>query len=289
MRQVGASIIGRRGDFLEHAGERVGRDARQRHAEAHAGHAAFAPGRLRIGALGHQRIDLVDELAEFRIEPVARMEQRNPDFRGDAAGIRGEHQDAVAHQHRLLDIVGHHQDRFDRHPPFRPEIEKIGAQGLRGQHVERRKRLVHQQNLRLHDERAGKADALAHAAGKLLGIGRFETVEADDVDRCERALARFGGRCAMGAQADLDIVEHGQPGKQRKALEHHRDAVVGAGRRAGRRRSPSPLVGRDRPEMMRSKVDLPQPERPSRADDLALFQRQRNVLQDRRARSRRSL
>ena len=93
-----------------------------------------------------------------------------------------------AHQHRLLDVVRHHQDRLDRHAPLVPEVEQVGAQGLGGQHVEGRERLVHQQDLGLHDEGAGKADALAHAAGKLLGIGGFEAVEADGVDRLQRSL-----------------------------------------------------------------------------------------------------
>ena len=188
-----------------------------------AGRRGLAPGRLGLRALGHQRIDLVDQRAELRVEAVARMRKVDRDFRGDAAGIGRQHEDAVGHQHRFLDVVGDHQDRLGRHAPFLPQIEQVGAQGLRGQHVERRERLVHQQDLRLHDQRPREADALAHAAGKLLRIGRFEAVEPDDVDRLQRPLAGLVERHAVGAQADLDIVEHVEPGKQREALEHHRD------------------------------------------------------------------
>ena len=189
---------------------------------------SFAAGRLRLGALRHQRVDLVDELAKLRVEPVARLGKRDRDFRRDPSGVRRQHQHAVAHQHRFLDVVRDHQDRFDRDAPFLPEVEQVGAQGFRGQHVERRERLVHQQDLRLHDQRAGEADALAHAARKLLGIGGFEAVEADDVDRLQRALARFVERNALRPEPDLDVVEHGKPGEQREALEHHRDAFGGA-------------------------------------------------------------
>ena len=197
-------------------------------------------------------------------------------------GIGGEHEDAVAHQHRLLDIMRDHQDRFGRHPPFRPEIEQVGAQRFGGQHVERGEGLVHQQNLGLHDQRAGKADALAHAAGKLLRIGRFKAVEADHVDRGDRALARFGGRGAMGAQADLDIVEHAQPREQREALKHHRGAVVGAGDGLaveGHLAAGRPRQARDDAQQGR----LAAARAPEQADDLAFPQGQRNVLQDRRA------
>ena len=123
---------------------------------------------------------------------------------------------------------------FDRDAPLLPQVEQVGAQGLGGQHVERRERLVHQQDLRLHDERAGEADALAHAAGKLLRIGGFEAVEADRVDRLQRPLARFLERHAVGARADFDVVEHVEPGKQREALEHHRDVFRRAGHRLAR-------------------------------------------------------
>ena len=144
MRQVGAPVIGRPGQLVEHAGDRIGRDAWQRHAKAHAGHGAFAPRRLGFGTLGHQRIDLVDELAEFGVEAIARLNERDPYFRGDAAGIRRKDQDAVGHQHRLLDIMRDHQDRFGRHLAFRPKIEKVRAQGFRRQYVKRREGFVHQ-------------------------------------------------------------------------------------------------------------------------------------------------
>ena len=95
MRQVGLAVVGRRGDLLEHAGERVGRDRGSAMPRPAPGAAASRPARLRLGALGHQRVDLLDQLAEFGVEAVARMGQRNGDLGGDAAGIGGEHQDAV--------------------------------------------------------------------------------------------------------------------------------------------------------------------------------------------------
>ena len=224
MGQVGLAVVGRGGDLLEHAGERVGRDQRQRQAEAGAGRDGFAAGRLGLGALGHQRVDLS---TSWRNSGSRRSRGWGRGTAMSAAmrpGIGREHEDAVAHQHRFLDVVGDHQDRLDRDAPFLPQVEQVGAQRFGGQHVERRERLVHQQDFRLDDQRAGEADALAHAAGKLLRIGGFEAVETDDVDRLQRALARFVGRDALRPQPDLDVVEHGQPGEQREALEHHRDA-----------------------------------------------------------------
>ncbi len=113
----------------------------------------------------HRHVDLLDKIAELRIEAVARLLQVDADFTDDAARIGGEQQDAVAHQHRLLDIVGHQNHALDRQLAFAPEFEEVGSQRFRGQHVERGERLVHQENIGMYDKRAGKADALAHAAG----------------------------------------------------------------------------------------------------------------------------
>ena len=137
----------------------------------------------------------------MRIEPVARLLEVDGDLANDAAGIGREQQDAVAHQHRFLDIVGDQNDALDRQLAVAPQFEEIGAQSFRRQHVERRERLVHQQNVRMNDERAGEADALAHAAGQFARIGGFVTVEADEIDRGERPLADFRARASPSASS----------------------------------------------------------------------------------------
>ncbi len=115
----------------------------------------------------------------------------------------------------------------------------------------------------MHDERAREAHALAHAAGQLLRIGVLETVETDEIDRRERALAPLGRRHASRLEPDLHILEHGEPGKQREGLEHHGDAFGAAD---DRRAAEGDAAGgrRMRPAIERSSVDLPEPERPRR-------------------------
>jgi len=183
---------------------------------------------LRRVALGHARVDVVHQLAEARVLAVAWLRQVDPDLAHDAAGIGGEHQDAVAHQDRLLDVVGNHQDRFDLHATFAPEVEQVGAQGLGGQHVQRREGLVHQEDVRVDHQGAGQADTLTHAAGELLGIGVLETVEADQVDGRERPLSAYLSRRAFGLQPELYVLLHSQPWEQREALEHHGDRHLAA-------------------------------------------------------------
>ncbi len=99
---------------------------------------------------------------------------------------------------------------------------------LGGQHVERRKRLVHEKHEWLGDERPREADALAHAAGEFARECRLKPVEPDDVDGGLCALARLVAFQSERVETGLDILENGEPGKQRKCLEHHRDAFGGA-------------------------------------------------------------
>jgi hypothetical protein len=125
-------------------------------------------------------------------------------------------------------VVGHQQHRFGGQPVFDPQIEEIGANGLGGQHIESGKGFVQQQNGRLDDECAGKADALPHAARQLARIGGFEAVEADQIDRGQRTPPAFSGWHGERLEPRLDILQHRQPGKESEGLKHHRHAFGGA-------------------------------------------------------------
>ncbi len=61
------------------------------------------------------------------------------------------------------------------------------------------------------------------------GIGRFESVQADGVEHLHAALAALVRRHAAGLQGRFDVFKHGQPGKERKALEDDRDVDFGVG------------------------------------------------------------
>ena len=111
------------------------------------------------------------------------------DLPHDAAGVGGKDEDTVAHLDRFLDIVRDQHDALDGQTALLPQLQQIGSQGLGSEHVERRKRLVHQQDVRVDDKGAGKSHTLAHTARQLARVGRLEAVEADQVDRLERPLA----------------------------------------------------------------------------------------------------
>jgi len=66
------------------------------------------------------------------------------------------------------------------------------------------------------------------------------------------------------AQAEIEILSHGFPWKQREMLKH--DGAIGAGSVTLRPLSVTdPLLGRSNPATMRRQVVLPQPEGPTMA------------------------
>ncbi len=130
----------------------------------------------------------------------------------------------------------------------------------------------------MHDERAGKADALAHAAGQLARIGELIAVETDQIDRRQRALADFRLGQAERFEAELHVLQHRQPGKQREGLKHHGDAGRGTVHRLAK-------IGDGPARRRRQARDQAQQCRFARsgaaqeADDLALHQGQFDVVE----------
>ncbi len=206
---------------------------RQRRADARPGKAfgLGADARLAAGLGGHLHVHAVHERAKARIERTARLWQIDGDLAHHAPRLSGENQQAVAHLHCLFDVVRHQQHRLDRQLPLAPQVEEVVAQRFGRQHIESGKRLIHEQDVGMNHQRAREAHPLAHAAGELARIGGLEAVEADEVDRLQRAPAHLRHRHAEGFEAELHVLQHRQPREQRKALEHHRDTRGRAGHR----------------------------------------------------------
>ena len=106
-------------------------------------------------------------------------------------------------------------------------------------HIERRRRLVGDQQLRLVGERHGDHDALALAAGQLVRIGGeplFRVADADLREKFQRAGARrLFAHALMQFQDFADLVlDHMQRIERgHRLLEDHRH-IIAAHRRAAR-------------------------------------------------------
>ena len=98
-----------------------------------------------------------------------------------------EHEHAIAHQHRLLDRMGH-EDHAGR-PRF-PDAQQLELQDFPGLGIDRGERLVHQQHARLDRQRARQPAALLHATRHLIGIGLLEAAEPDQLDETRHPSPR---------------------------------------------------------------------------------------------------
>ena len=119
-------------------------------------------------------------------------------------------------------------DEDHRLAVFRPQRQQLVLHELAGLHIERREGLVHQHDFGIEREQACQADALLHAAAQLRRIKIGEAGEMHEVEI-------FGGLRKPLALAELlhlqrpgDVLDRGEPGKQRKLLEHN--PAIGAGR-----------------------------------------------------------
>ncbi len=154
---------------------------------------------------------------------VARARHGDAEIGADAAGILAQHHHPVGQQDRFFDVVGDDEDGAGGHFLAVPELEQLRAQVLGGEHVERGKRLVHEEHFRLHDQCAGEADALLHAAGKLLGVRRARSRPGPPNRGCAglrfmRSVAAMP-RALSGASTLSSTVSHGNNAKLWKTME----------------------------------------------------------------------
>ena len=158
-------------------------------------------------------------------------------------------------------------DEHRREAVLPPQRQQVVVEPVARDLVERRERLVHQQDLRLRHQRARDRDAHLHAAGELARIGLLEALEADQRQHLGGARLRLALADARERQRQHHVASARSPtasgsgpgtrSRDRAAARRSPHAARSASRSC--RRSARP-----RPAMMRSSVDLPQPEGPSR-------------------------
>jgi len=106
----------------------------------------------------------------------------------------------------------------------RPEIEHFRAQAFGGQRVDVAERLVHEEDLRIHGERARDAESLLHAAGELARIGLFESGETNGANHAIGARVPLILRQSGGAKNDFDVLRDRHPWIEGEALKDDADA-----------------------------------------------------------------
>ena len=117
------------------------------------------------------------------------------------------------------------------HRTIGQQADEILHQQFAGLRIQRRQRLVHQENRRLHRERAGNADALAHAARQLFWIGAAEIRQPRAPQRVIDDGAPRGGVGRGMSKRKFDVRFHRAPRQQGKILEHEGQRIEAASRR----------------------------------------------------------
>ena len=162
---------------------------------------------------------------EFRRCHIARSRQTDWNNLLDAPRARRHHHDAIAEQDGFFDIVRDEYCGAPLRAPYRQQLLLHHGAGLR---VKGGKRLVHQQYFWVVDENASQRHPLAHAAGKFLRVSLLKAGKPDRGDLAAHALLPLRSSHPALAQAELDVLLHREPGKQRVFLKDNPPVRAGS-------------------------------------------------------------
>ena len=137
----------------------------------------------------------------------------------DYAGVHQHH--AVRHLQRLFLVVG---DKNAGHMQIVMQAAQPAAQFLAHLGIQRTKRLIEQQHLRLHRQGTSQGNALALSARELRRVAVCQPVQLHQAQQVMHLLLDHGlrGSCCFGfhAQAKGHVVKHTHVAKQRVMLKH---------------------------------------------------------------------
>src|ERR1700733_6254693 len=138
------------------------------------------------------------------------------------ARVAGEDDDAIAHQHGLVDGV---RDEDGRGGPLIEYPQHLKLEHVPCLRVQRGERLVHEEHAGLDRQGAREAGPLLHPAGELVRVGGLEPLKADHADELTDPWLRLPARHPAHGQPEGDVAEDCLPREEGELLEHHADAL----------------------------------------------------------------
>src|SRR2546427_1998495 len=133
------------------------------------------------------------------------------------------HRDAVGDRERLLLVVG---DVDRRDPEVLLDLADLAAKSKADLRVERRERLIEQEDFRPAGERSRERDSLLLAARELVRVPALEATEARQRDHLGDALVGSGGRPSGHPQTEGNVLGDGHSREERVRLEDDADAAL---------------------------------------------------------------
>src|SRR4051794_112446 len=107
-----------------------------------------------------------------------------------------------------------------------PQREQIIVEAEARDFVERRERLIHQEDIRVGDERTRQRHPHLHAARELARKGVGEIAKPHARQRLVGTRARFRLRNACELQRQSHVLAYAGPGHQGRLLKHEADAMT---------------------------------------------------------------
>ncbi len=132
----------------------------------------------------------------------------------------------MAHRYqptRVMDVCARREEHGGA--GLAPQPEKLVTHQESRLLIERAEGLVEKDQPRLHYERAGDANALAHAAREVRRMTGGEIRKANELQGLAYPVVDFGSTYARAAQAERDVLRHVEPGERGVLLEHDADAI----------------------------------------------------------------
>lgn len=180
-----------------------------------------------LGLLHHRRggedpgpVDVGDELRHVVVGRVGQDLLGGADLNDPTVP---HHRDTVAEPHGLVQVV---RDEDDRLAEFGLKLQELVLNLPADQRVQRRERLVHQQDLGSGRERAGQPDSLPHAAGKVVGQVVRPLRQAHHAQRVHGSLTSLGLGQPGNLQRVPGVLQHRPMRHEREVLEHHADLLA---------------------------------------------------------------
>ncbi len=144
---------------------------------------------------------------------------------------RIEHRDAIAD---LLDHFHLVRDQHDRQAELAVDALQQVEDRTRGFGIERGRRFIRQQYLRLARQRASDADALLLAAADLRWIAILLRGQPDQIEQRQHGGFDVGTARTGQFERQRDVVEHRARRQQVEVLEDHADLAACLAQRTGR-------------------------------------------------------